>query len=91
MLRQLDDEGKVIHNNIIDNYLLIDEIQYELCNISLGRKFHLCDDLIDRNCLIEYYHLQQTLADFEYAENGWFELSKVRGVEGKFTAYHAED
>ena len=58
MLRQLDDEGKVIHNNIIDNYLLIDEIQYELCNISLGRKFHLCDDLIDRNCLIEYYHLR---------------------------------
>ena len=38
MLRQLDDGGKVAlivyivihHNNIIDIYLLIDEIQYEL-------------------------------------------------------------
>jgi hypothetical protein len=58
MLRQIDDGGKVIHNNIIDNYLLIDEIQYELCNISFGRKFHLCDDLIDQNRLIEYYHLR---------------------------------
>ena len=51
------DGGKVIHNNIIENYLLIDEIQYALCNISLGRKFHPCD-LIDRNRLIEYYHLR---------------------------------
>jgi len=58
MLRQIDDGGKVIHNNIIDNYLLIDEIQYEQCNISFGHKFHLSDDLIDRNRLIEYYHLR---------------------------------